>query len=101
MRKHLERYVVELLIIFLGALSPALEAILGKNIDTALILASISVLIALAVAAIRQEITSQVGEVLLERHILDAIPDRRWRKDAEDEIEAAWVKFNSWGGGTR
>jgi hypothetical protein len=35
------------------------------------------------------------------RQILNEIPDPNWRKEAEDEIEQARLKFASWAGGTR
>lgn len=97
MQRHLEQYVVEITLVLIGAIASIVEALVVHRSDIAALMGVVSLLLALAVAAIRQEIRVQIGD----RQILQEIPDPRWRKEAEDEIEQARLKFVSWAGGTR
>lgn len=101
MRKLLEGYVIEITLALLGAVAAALEAIFVHRSDIALLLAFTSVLLALAVVAIRQEIARRIGDALEDRQIIENIPDSLWRAEAQAEIERARVKFASWASGTR
>jgi hypothetical protein len=101
MKRYLEQYVIEITLVLLGATASAVEALVVHRSDIAALMAVVALLLALAVAAIRQEIRVQIGEVLIDRQILHGIPDPSWRKEAEDEIEQARLKFASWAGGTR
>ena len=101
MKRYLEQYVVEITLVLLGATASIVEALVVHRSDIAALMAVVALLLALAVAAIRQEIRVQIGEALIDRQILHEIPDPTWRKEAEDEIEQARLKFASWAGGTR
>lgn len=97
----MEKYVVEILLVLLGALAATLEAIFAQRTDIALIVVLLSLLLALAVAAIRQEIATQIGEAFVERRIIESIPDSRWRREAVAELEQLRLTFSSWSNGTR
>jgi hypothetical protein len=101
MKKYLQQYVIEITLLLVGATAAIVEALVVHRSDIAVLMAVVALLLALAVAAIRQEIRVQIGEALIERQILHEIPDPSWRKEAEDEIEQARLKFASWAGGTR
>ncbi|MGH7867432.1 MAG: hypothetical protein ACREP9_07305 [Candidatus Dormibacteraceae bacterium] len=101
MKRYLEQYVIEITLVLLGATAAIVETLVVHRSDIAALMAVVALLLALAVAAIRQEIRAQIGEVLIERQILHEVPDPSWRKEAEDEIEQARLKFASWAGGTR
>ncbi len=101
MQKYLEQYVIEITLVLLGAIAAIVEALVVHRSDIAALMAVVALLLALAVAAIRQEIRVQIGKALIDRQILNEIPDPTWRKEAEDEIEQARLKFASWTGGTR
>ena len=72
-----------------------MEALVVHRSDIAALMAVVAVLLALAVAAIRQEIRVQIGKALISRQILDEISDPSWRKEAEAVIEQARLKFTS------
>ena len=101
MKRYLEQYVIEITLVLVGATAAIVEALVVHRSDIATLIAVVALLLALAVAAIRQEIRIQIGEILIERKVLHEIPDPSWRKEAEDEIEQARLKFASWAGGTR
>ena len=100
-KERLGKYAIELTLVLLGTAAAALEAILVDRRDIALLLAFTSALIAIAVVAIRQEIARQISEVLLDKQLLRQIPDPRWRREAEAEIEQARARYAAWAGGTR
>jgi hypothetical protein len=101
MQRYLEQYVIEITLVLLGAIASIVEALVVHRSDIASLMAVVALLLALAVVAVRQEIQVQIGQVLIDRQILNKIPDSNWRKEAEDEIEQARLKFASWAGGTR
>lgn len=101
MQQILAHYAVEVALVCLGAVAAALEAILAHNSDIALIIGLLSFLLALAVVDIRQEIARQLGAVLVDRQLVDRIPDPGWREDAKSEIEQARVKYEGWCSGLR
>lgn len=101
MKKYLQQYVIEITLVLVGAIAAIVEALVVHRSDIAALMAVMALLLALAVAAIRQEIRVQIGDVLIERQVLHEIPDPSWRKEAQDEIEQARLKFASWAGGTR
>lgn len=101
MKRYLEQYVIEITLVLVGATAAIVEALVVHRSDIATLIAVVALLLALAVAAIRQEIRIQIGEILIERKVLHEIPDPGWRKEAEDETEQARLKFASWAGGTR
>lgn len=96
-QQGLRRYGVEIALALLGLIVALLEAVIVHRSDIALLIAFIAALLAVSVAAIRQEIAQQSAD----RRILDAIPDPRWRRDAEEQLNQARVTFSSWAGGTR
>lgn len=101
MQSYLEQYVIEITLVLLGAIASIVEALVVHRSDIAALMAVVALLLALAVVAIRQEVRVQLQEALIDRQILDEISDPNWRKEAEDEIEQARLKFASWAGGTR
>lgn len=101
MQRYLQQYVIEITLVLLGAVASIVEALVVQRSDIAALMAVAAFLLALAVAAIRQEIRVQIGEALIYRQILHEIPDPSWRKEAENEIEQARLKFASWASGTR
>lgn len=101
MQRYLEQYVIEITLVLLGAIAAIVEALVVHRSDIAALMAVVALLLALAVAAIRQEIRVQIGKALIDRQILSEIPDLSWRKEAEAELEQARLKFTSWAGGTR
>ena len=101
MRRHIEKFVVEILLVLFGALAATLEAVLTQRTDIALIVVLVSLLLALAVAAIRQEIATQIGEAFVEQRIIESIPDSRWRGEAVAELEQLRLTFSGWTNGTR
>ena len=99
-RKALSKYVIEITIVLLGAIIATLEAVFADR-NIGLIVGFLSLLLALAVVAIRQEIATQVGDTIEDRKLLRSIPEARWRLDAQLELEEAYVRYMSWAGGTR
>lgn len=77
-----------------------LEAVFADR-NVALIIGFVSFLLALSVVAIRQEISTQVGDTIEDRKILRSIPDNRWRLAAQIDLEEASLRYLSWAGGTR
>jgi hypothetical protein len=99
-RKALSKYVIEIAIVLLGAIIATLEAVFADR-NVGLVVGFLSLLLALAVVAIRQEIATQVGDTIEDRKLLRSIPEARWRLDAQLELEEAYVRYISWAGGTR
>lgn len=100
MRGQLERFVIEIVIVALGTLAALLESLLVHRTDIALLIGLSSFLFAIGVVVIRQEISKQLGEALVERQVLGGIPER-WRDDARAEVDEARGRYLSWAAGTR
>jgi hypothetical protein len=100
-RRVAQPYAAEISIALLGALGAAAEAVFAGETDIALIVVLISFLLAVAVAAIRQDIAMELREVTIEARVLDAIPDARWRREAVAELDGKRAEFSSWAAGTR
>jgi len=101
MRQGLERYAVEITIALLGVGTATLEAVFASRTDIALLMVVGSFLLALAVAAIRQDMTERLSKVTLEGQILAAIPDARWREEAAAELDRLRLSFSGWSDGSR
>lgn len=101
MRRHVERYSVEVGLALLGAVAAALEAILTDRTDLALLTLMYSFLLALSVAAIRHDIVVHVGQVSAERQILESIPDPHWREEAQGELDRRRLEYARWADGVR
>ena len=101
MRRELERYVIEVTLVALGALAALAEAVFVHKTDTALLVGFVSFLFALGVVAVRQEVSRQVGDLLAERRVIEQIPSDRWRADAQAEVDEARDRYTSWATGTR
>ncbi len=100
-RRRLSPYAVELAIIVGGLGAAVIEEIVTDRSDIALLVALISVLFALAVAAIRQDLAAQIHSASEEHALLDAIPDPQWRAEAVAELDRARATFASWANGAR
>lgn len=101
LRRVSSSYAVELAIVLLGSLAGAGEAIFANNTDIALLVVLISSFLALAVAAIRQDISSELRSASVEARLLDAIPDDRWRREAATALDRQRAEFAAWAAGTR
>lgn len=101
MRRGLERYAVEVAIALLGAMAAALEAVLVNRTDIALLVVLYSLLLALAVAAVRHDVAESLRDASSERQVLSAIPDARWREEAVAELDRLRLSFAGWADGTR
>lgn len=95
------RYAAELSIALVGALAGIIEATFVKNTDVGLLVVLISFLLAGSVAAIRQDIVSELRASSAEAQLLAAIPDVRWRQEAASELDRQRAEFAAWGAGTR
>lgn len=101
MKKYLLKYSLELLLLILGSTAAALEATIADKGDIAALVAVTSVLLAVAVLSIRQEISHQIGDAFVDRRILEQIPDAQWRSDAQAEMDQLRHQLGSWIDGTR
>lgn len=100
MRRLSARYSVELVIGLLGAVAAAAEAIAVRRVDIAVLLAFISALLAISVAAIRQDIDRLLGQNSIPA-LLERISEPRWRKQAEADFERVCDQLRSWADGHR
>jgi hypothetical protein len=100
-KRFVGEYGLELIIILLGAIATAAEALVSDRKDIALILGLVSVLLTVAVLSIRREIADQLGDLNADKVLIQSIPYPEWREHARVELESARETIAGWSFGVR
>lgn len=101
MKARIESRATEISVVCLGAVGATVEALVAHRTDISLIIGLTPFFLALAMTDIKYEVRREIRRNRTDYELVARVPNKRWRRDAEDQVEHVRAQIVEWATGTR